>query len=135
MALNSTISLEIANFTADAIAALLDDGYLCVYDGTQPLTPDDAVTTQNMLAELRFSNPAFGAASGGTITADTITQTGNNLATGLATWFRTKKSDGVTGVMDGSVGTSNANMIVGNPSVQVDQSFTVNTFVHTVEQG
>lgn len=124
-------SEETINAKADAVGALLDDGYLRLYTGTRPATPDDAVTTQTLLAELRFGSPAFGAASGGTITANPLTQDAAANATGTATWYRALKSDGTSPVQDGSVGTSDANLVMNNNAIQVNTIVSVTSLTHT----
>jgi hypothetical protein len=124
-------SEETVNAKADAVAALLDDGYLRLYDGARPATPDDGVTTQNLLAELRFGNPAFGAAVLGTITATAITQDAAANATGTATWYRALKADGTSPVQDGSVGTSDANIVMNSVDIQVNAIVAVSSLTHT----
>jgi hypothetical protein len=85
-----------ANAAADAVCALLNNGYLRLYDGTQPATGDTAVSGQVLLAELRFNATAFGAASGGVATANAIASDSAADASGTATWARALKSDGST---------------------------------------
>lgn len=104
MARNPKFSNLAVNTKADALGVLLNSGYLRIYDGTQPLTADTAVTTQVLLAELRFAATAFAAASGGIITAAAIVTDAAADATGTASWFRALKSDGTTVVYDGSAG-------------------------------
>lgn len=132
MALDLRKSTTAVNAEADALAALLANGYLRLYSGSRPATADDPVTSQTLLAELRFGNPAFGAASGGTITANAITQDTSADATGAATWYRALKSDGTTVVMDGSVGTSDANLVMNNANIQVNAIVSVSSFSYTV---
>ena len=123
MALDLRQSVETVNAKANAVGALLDDGYFRIYDGTRPATADDAVTTQVLLAELRFGNPAFGAAVDGTITANPLTQDSAANATGTATWYRALKSDGTSPVQDGSVGTGapgDFNLVLNNDNIQIN---------------
>lgn len=92
------------------LGALLNGGYLRIYDGTKPTQGDTAITTQVLLAELTFGSPAFGSPSGGTITANAITSDTSANASGTATWFRAFKSDGTTAVLDGTVGVSGCDL-------------------------
>ncbi len=104
----------------DAKAVLLNSGYLRIYDSTgtgQPAGPDTAVSTQILLAELRFNATAFGAAVNGVATANAIVSDSDANATGTATWVRCLKSDGTTAVYDGSVGTAAANLILATVSI------------------
>lgn len=109
MALNPKTSTTARNAAANAISALANSGKLRIYDGTQPADSDTAVSTQTLLAELTLNATAFGAASGGVITANPITGA-TAVATSTATWFRVLKSDGTTSLFDGSVGTSGCNL-------------------------
>lgn len=118
MALNPKRSNLAASTAADAMAALANGGFFDIYDGAQPATADTAVTTQNKLASLAFGNPAFAAAVNGVATANAITSAINALLTGTATWFRVYKSDHVTAVWDGSVGTAAADAIINSTAIQ-----------------
>lgn len=131
MALNPKLSNTGASAAADAVVDLLDNGYLRIYDGTQPSDADTAVTTQTLLAELRFGATAFGAASNGAATANAITSDSSANATGTATWFRTLKSDGTTVVFDGSVGTSSANLVLNSVAIQSGAAVSVSSFTYT----
>ena len=68
----------------------------------------------------------FGTDSNGTITLSTVTN-GTAAATGTASWFRITKSDGTTVVMDGSVGTSSADMILNNTSIATGQTVSISS--------
>ena len=106
MAHNVTVGDAGVNAACDALAALLNTGYLRIYDdsGVQPADPDAAVGDAVLLAELRFGATAFGAAVAGVATANAITKDSSANASGDASWFRALKSDGTTGVLDGTVG-------------------------------
>jgi len=108
---NPTLSAASKNLALDAALNVLNSGFVEIYDGTQPASPDVAVTTQNKLAKLALSSTAFGAASGGTKTANAITSAAA-LLTGTASWYRLVKSDDTTGVQDGTVGTSGCDATV-----------------------
>lgn len=132
MALNTQLSNTAVNAQADALAALLNSGYLRIYSGTQPATADTALSGNTLLAELRFGATAFGAAAAGLLTANAITADSAADATGTAGFFRAFKSDGTTVVMDGSVGTSAANMILATTSISAAQTVSCSTFTHDV---
>jgi len=120
-----------ANAQADAVAALLNAGYLRLYDGTQPADADTPVCSQRLLAECRFENPAFGPASAGVITAKPISKT-EAVATGKATWFRFLVNDGTTTVMDGSVGIAECDLSLNDCRIQQGAELTVSNFCFTV---
>jgi hypothetical protein len=135
MALNPKLSNAGANAEADAVADLLDDGYLRIYDGTQPANADTAVGSQVLLAELRFANPAFGAASAGVATANAVTQDSSANNTGTASWFRALKSDGSTVMFDGSVGTSGCNLNLNTTSIVSGAPVSVTALTFTAQKG
>lgn len=116
------------NEALDALTAFFDDGYLRIYDGTKPATAATAITTQILLAELRFDNPAFGASSAGVAVANAIADETNAPASGTATWFRVFKSDGTSVVMDGSVGLSNAEIVLTSTAVTIGGTVSVPSF-------
>lgn len=117
MALNPQFATATVNAEADLIGSLLDDGYLRVYDGTQPQTADDAITDQTLLAELRFAADAFPAAVDGVITSNALTDEDSALASGDAAWCRLLADDGTTVVMDGTVGTEDANVLINTTEI------------------
>lgn len=135
MALNPKLSNTGANAEADAVADLLDDGYLRIYDGSQPANADTAVSGQTLLAELRFGNPAFGSSSAGVVTANAITQDSSANNTGTASWFRALKSDGTTVLFDGSVGTSGCNLNLNTTSIVSGAPVSVTALTFTAQKG
>jgi hypothetical protein len=117
------------NTMADANSPLLNNGFLRIYDGTQPATGDTAITTQVLLAELRWNAAtAFAAASAGVAVANAITGDASANNSGTASWFRALKSDGTTAVFDGSVGTSNADLIMSSVTITAGQVVNVTAF-------
>lgn len=132
MAMNTQLADATVNAQADALSALLNNGYLRIYSGTQPATANTALSGNTLLAELRFSATAAPAAVGGLITFNAITADSSADATGTATFFRAFKSDGTTVVMDGSVGTSAANMIIATTSISSGQTVSCSSFTHDV---
>ena len=135
MANNLKISITAVSAQADALSDLLDNGYLRIYDGTQPANANTAITTQVLLAELRFNATAAPAASSGVLTMNSITQDSNANNTGTATWFRALKSDGSTVVFDGSVGTSGCDLNLGSASITSGASVAVTSMTFTVSAG
>ena len=99
MAIESNISELAANASADAVCALLDDGYLEIYS-----------RGGSLLAEARLGTRAFGTARSGVAVANAI-GTAAVESPGIAGSFKakTKNRDFVFG---GSVGTKNADMVL-----------------------
>ena len=100
-------------------------GTIRLYDGVQPAKGGAATT---LLAECEFQNPSFGAASGGTITANAVTSEASAPAPSqlTATWGRLVDRDG-NFVMDGTVGAtgSGADIEIDNPSIAPGQQVNV----------
>jgi hypothetical protein len=134
MALNPKLANAEASAAADAVTAHLNNGYLRIYDGTQPADADTAITTQVLLAELRWNATAFGAASNGVATANAITSDSDADATGTATWFRALRSNGTSVVFDGSVGTSGANLNFNSVAIQIHAAVAVTAFTYTQQK-
>lgn len=120
-----------ANAGADAVAALMNTGYLKIYNGSQAATADTAVSGQTLGATLRFSSTAFGSSSAGVATANTITSDTNAANTITATWFRILKSDNSTVVMDGSVCTSGCDINLATTSIVAMGTVSVSAFTYT----
>jgi hypothetical protein len=110
MALNTHLSIASWNLALDAGLNVLNNGFINVYTGAQPATPDTALSGQTLLATLTLSATAFTAASAGTKTANAVGSAAA-VATGTATWARAVKSDTVTAVIDGVVGTDGTDFI------------------------
>jgi hypothetical protein len=117
MANNFLITEARRNEMLDALSNDFDNGYLRIYSGSQPATPDTALSGQTLLAELRFNATAFGAAAAGVITANAFTSDASANATGTAAWFRALKSDGTTALCDGTVGTVSTDLIIDNTAI------------------
>lgn len=100
-------SVALRNAQLDEItAAIGTSGLLRIYDGTRPATGGTATT---LLAELALSSTAAAAASSGVLTFNAISSDTSANATGTATWWRLATSGG-TAVIDGSAGTSGADI-------------------------
>jgi hypothetical protein len=123
------------NAEANVVGDALNSGYIRVYDGSQPANANTAVGAQTLLAEMRFAADAFGAASNGTITANAIASDSSANATGTATWARILASDGTTVWMDGSVGTSDANVVLATTSIVAGAVVSCSALTITVSAG
>lgn len=82
MAKNTQLSNATVNGQADYLSDQLDNGYLRIYDGSQPANADTAIGAQVLLAELRFNATAAPAASAGVLTFNAITADSSANATG-----------------------------------------------------
>lgn len=144
MAVNTNLSKAGAKAALDALIDKLDTGTganarLRIYSGTQPADPDTAPGTGNtLLAEIDLGTAAvFGNAATGTGgSASSVTATASAIlpktdssanASGTAAWFRAVNK-GTTAVIDGSVGTSSADLILDNVSIAAGQSVKLNSW-------
>lgn len=133
MALNTQLTNAAASAACDVVTALLNNGFLDIYDGTQPANANTAVTSQTKLARLSFGATAFGAASNGVATANAITSDSDADATGTASWFRACTSGG-TAVYDGTVGTGTHNLVLTTTSIAQHGTVSVSSLTFTVKK-
>lgn len=121
-------STALRNAQLDAITTAIGaSGKVRIYDGTRPATGG---TATNLLAELPLSATAAPAASAAVLTLNAITSDASADATGTATWFRILTS-GNTQVIDGSVGTSGADLNLNSVSITVGGSVAISSFTIT----
>lgn len=136
MARNPKLSVALRNTQAAAVATALNGGTLEIRTGSQPADPDTAAGG-TLLAVLTFANPAAAVApSGGVVTFSALGPEDAVLATGTATWFRAKSSDGVA-VLDGTVGLTSGNntdMLLSTVVLDPAYAVVVTSFTHTVPQ-
>ena len=134
MALNTIISAAARTAMVQQIQVAIDAGAgagtIKIYTGTQPAGPGTA-PSGTLLGTLTLSDPAFPAASNGVLTASAITSDTSADATGTATWFRAATSTGVA-VIDGSVGTSAADLILTSVSIVAGGTIAVTSWTITM---
>lgn len=128
------------HFNTSARNAMLNDitttlgtsAIFIIYAGTQPADVSSATTAGNtVVASLAFpSTNAFGTAASGTITANSITSD-STAAGGTAAWFTFTKSTGAR-VVDGSVGTSSADLILNSVTVSTGATVSVSSFTISI---
>lgn len=120
---------SIRNAQADAITTRAGaSALLRIYDGVRPATGGAATTK---LAELTCNATFAPGAAAGVLTLNAITQDSSADATGTATWFRIVKSDGVTFVMDGNVGTAGSDLNINSTAIVLGGIVSVTSAVIT----
>jgi hypothetical protein len=132
MANDLQISTPSRNAAMDAVTALINvggAGTIEIYDGAKPAGPGVAVGAQVKLVTLTFSVDAFADAVNGVANANAITA-GVAIANGVASWFRIK-SGGGTAIMDGTVGTSNSDLVLATTTISVGLSVPCSSFTLT----
>lgn len=135
MAKNTQIAAATVNAQGDALAALLNNGYLRLYTSAQAANADTALGAQALISEHRFSATAAPATVGGVITFNAITSV-NAGASGTATWYRALKSDGTTVVMDGSVDVAGntPNLSLNSNVISSGALVSITGFTHTLNK-
>ena len=132
MANNLQLADNSVNVEADALSDLLDNGYLRIYDAPQPASAGVAISTQALLAELRFNATAAPSAALGVLTMAAFTADSSANASGTAAWFRALKSDGSTVVFDGEVGTSGSDLNLNTVAIVISATVSVTSMTYTV---
>jgi hypothetical protein len=131
MAKNTRLDQSIVNAQADILAAALKDGFMDIHGGTQPQGTRNAPGSAPSVS-LKLGSPAFLPAEDGVIAANPIASGVADLDVEKATWARLYRADHKTPVMDVSVGTKDANVIL--PTTHIVRGVTVSclSFTHSV---
>jgi hypothetical protein len=142
MAVGFYITNAIALVACDAIVDALDAGTAAViniYDSTVPADADTALGAQVLLAQLTMNATAFGAAAddtpGAIATAAAITADSSANATGTATFFRVLTQNAGTTCMQGTVGTSSADLILNTVSITSGSTVSISAFTVLLPEG
>lgn len=107
MAIKHSLGLKNYALASGIKGAFDSDGRINIYTGSPPSDPD-AAATGTLLATLSLAATAFGAASGGVLTAAAIGSDTNVDASGTAGWFRIYKAADDPSGASGTSGTSTA---------------------------
>jgi len=136
---NVRLATATNNAACDAVVDLIDGGVAAgtiqIRSGTQPATANLAATG-TLLATLTWSDPAFGAASSGVATANSITSDTSADATGTATWARLLDSDSNT-IFDCDVGEAadSATITLNSKSISAGVEVQITAFTVTHPDG
>ena len=123
-----TLTANAQNAACDGIVDLVDAG-----TGAGTIEIKSAASTvagTNEVATLTFSDPAFGAASSGTATANAITDDTN--ATGGTASDYTVFDSGSTAVWQGAVATSGSDLNLSSTSIGAGDTVSISSFTLTV---
>jgi hypothetical protein len=122
---NATLSLALRNARLQLIVDAAAGGFLDIYTGAQPASPDDAAVSQVRLASVQLENPAF---TGVVDAQATLLLPSIALieADGAGSWFRLWGGDHVTPLHDGTLGVgANFNLSVSTLNFLTDLPFTL----------
>lgn len=125
----SKYSTASVNAKVTSNIALMDGGFLDIYDGLPPATVDTPVTDQTRLARIGFGTPAFQAAVDGRAMSNALIADPDADASGQAAWYRTVQSDG-TPMSQGSIGLidSGADMELNRLDIVAGATVTIASF-------
>lgn len=140
MANNPFFSDAVVISSLSQVCSALNSGFLQIFSGPQPTDANQALTG-TLLVSLPLSSAAFSTptASGGagsrvvTATAGTIASTAA-AASGTAGYFALLKSDGLTVVAMGSVGTSGADLNFNSLSITINNLVSCSAFSLTTSE-
>ena len=129
------IPADTRNAAVDAVVDLLDAnasaGYVEIRTGSQPASAATAASG-TLLATLVLGDPAFGAATAGTATANAIA-TVQAVDDGDAGWFRAYDGDAAT-VLDGACG-EGEEMELNAYILETGNDVTINSWTVTIPSG
>lgn len=118
---------------ASTVTTIGNAGILRIYDGSQPATPDTAISTQTLLSSHTCGSPFAPAASSAHPSVLTANAIGSATAgnTGTAAWFRIVTS-GATAVIDGTAGVgSTFDLNLNSTSITSGQNVAINSLTIT----
>lgn len=131
---NLKYSAALKNAQQNAITSTLGaSAVLNIYAGTQPASPDTAISGQTLLASLTCNATFAPAAAGGVLTLNSISNGTGTAGAGAgtnATFFRLTTSGG-TAHIDGTVGISGADLNLNNTNIATGQTVSVTSFTLT----
>lgn len=136
MASNLKYAATLKNSQMNAVTTAAGaSALLLIYNGTQPASPDTAITSQTLLATLTCNSTFAPAASAGVLTLNAITNGTGTAGAGAgtaATFFRITTSGG-TALIDGTCGvTSGFDMnFVGSATIATGQTVSDSSFTLT----
>ena len=135
MAKDTVISAAAANAQIATHGGLYDAGAtaakLRIYGGTKPANPDTP-TAEIVLVEVPLNDPAFQASgsTGQIQIAGATPLTATAAASGTGTWFRVLDSNDLA-INDGTVGTSDADLILSSVNITSGDTVNINTWTIT----
>lgn len=129
-------STQLRNLRLDAIETainlVVNSPELRIYSGSAPASAD-AAATGTLLVKIALPSDWMASASGGT-KSKSGTWSGTAIASGTAGYFRITENDGTFSSVQGTVGTSGADLIVESTSISNGQAFSVTSFTITSGQ-
>ena len=126
------LSIVAGTAALNAITGLAANGTLVFLSGTQPATPEAALSGNTALVTFTFSATPFGSASNsGGYELETASFVSNSVAPaagGVATFARMYESGGTVVIGDFTVGTSGTDITIGNTTIQTGVNVSITSF-------
>ena len=133
MAKNPKMGNAHVNAQGDALNAVYNGGKMRLYGGTQPANCDTS-TAEAVLVEYTLPSPCFGTSALGVVIANVIADVAAALG-GTAAWYRVWKSDGTTGLQDGTVGVGTFDLVIDSVTIVQGVTQHINSWSHTIPKG
>ena len=125
------LTAAVRNAGLDAITtAVGTSGLIRIYSGSVPATVATALGAQVLLAECACSATFAAGASGGVLTLNSISNDAAADAAGTASFFRILTSGG-TAVVQGTVGTSGADLNLSTTTFSIGLVVSISSFTIT----
>jgi len=137
--------IAVASAKGGSLADIMQNGYIMIYSGTQPATADAAygatalvkitVASGNFTSGTETNGLEFKVSASGEIEKNTDVWSGVGLAANTAGWFRFYANGTDAGALsttlpriDGSVGTSGADLNMSSTTITVASTYTIDSF-------
>jgi hypothetical protein len=133
--------MNVAQATAIAMLSaanvLMNNGTLVFYSGTQPATPETALSGNAVIATFTFSATAFAtptfSAGFASSLASFVSSSVTAVATGNPTTFaRAYASNGTTAVQDYTIGTSGTDITVATTNIPSGTTVTISSLINRI---
>lgn len=129
-------SATLRNAVADAWSTLIGASpKVRVYSGAVPATESAALGSAVMLVEFSLAASWAGAAVNGVKSLLNVPITANAASAGNASFYRVYQSNGSTSCEQGSVGVTDADMLIDNVSIQAGQPVRITSWTKTAPHG
>lgn len=119
------------------LKGMFDGGFIRIYTGGQPSSADDAETGTELVEISTTAGTvgvSFGTVGSGNLPKSAAIWSGIAIVAGVGGWFRLYDSNKATGSngtarrIDGNVGVSGSDLVLGNSSISLGATVTIDTF-------
>ena len=118
------LSSHAANVSANAVCKSMNNGAIYLFTG-------ENAQSSSTLARLQFGAQAFSLAKNGVAKSLPIAADREARAAGRAAWFRVYNADESLVILEGSVGTANADLVLSDTAIERGAVVSIDQFVYT----